>query len=428
MKLMNSLSFISALLLAGFAVAQPARAQSPAELIQESVKAVSLPAGFKYEVLVQGDIPEPLELDFCPDGRLWFTGRRGNIWAYDFKTKTKSEIAHLDVDWKPIPGRESNERGLHGIEFDPDYSRNGFVYLHYAVVYTQQIHSNRLARFTVDNPARATGLIPQSEKILLEYVSIRGFHQGGPIEYNPFDKKLYLTAGDNNVSTDTQKFWDDPNNGPQRLDELRGKTLRLNLDGSIPSDNPFVHTPGARGEIYTYGHRNPYTMNIDYKTGRVYVGEVGYDRAIDFEEINELEAGGNYGWPRLMGTNVNTFATDKPNPYPNAIRPWLCYIHDRGANVVSGPFYRANQGRYAFPKQWQDGMFYADFTRKWIRFAPADPQTNVSTKNVPFARGFTGGILSMKMGPDGAIYFTEYAGWFTGTPKDKVSRIVWVGK
>jgi hypothetical protein len=73
-------------------------------------------------------------------------------------------------------------------------------------------------------------------------------------------------------------------------------------------------------------------------------------------------------------------------------------------------------------------MFYADFTRKWIRYAQVDSTQDVVTNTIPFARGLPGGPLAMKLGPDGGLYFTEYAGWFTGTPHDRLSRIVWVGE
>ncbi len=388
--------------------------------------AVKLPPGFRYEILVQGDIPEPLYLQFSPDGRLWFTGRRGQVWAYDFGTKTHSQIAELKVDWQQVKGKEANERGLHGIEFHPDYLKNGFVYLYHTPIYGNGIYSNRLSRFTVDDPKKATALKPDSEKVMLEFVSLRGFHQGGAVEYNPKDGKLYVTRGDNNVSSDTKSFWNDPKNPPQVLSMYQGKTLRLNLDGTVPKDNPFVKTPGAAPEVFTYGHRNPYSMHVDETTGQVYVGEVGYDRKQDWEEINRLKSGGNYGWPFLMGDGLTVFPTEETNRFPNAIKPFITYIHEAGANVTVGPVYHAS-GKGAFPKEFQGGMFYGDFTRKWVRFAPIDAQTQTVTNTVPFARGFGGGPVQMQLGKDGAIYMTEYAGWFTGTPKDAISRIVYVG-
>jgi glucose/arabinose dehydrogenase len=419
-------------LLAGAGTAVFAQETKPAETAaaqrDQALQACKVPAGFRYEILVMGDIPEPVALQFAPDGRLWFTGRRGHIWAYDFAGGTHAQIAKLDVCWEPTPGREANERGLHGLDFDPDYLRNGHVYLHYApwAPTNATAWSNRVSRFTVDTPRRATGLKPDSEKILLTIPSLRGFHQGGAVQVHPLDGLLYVTAGDNNVSSDTEKFWNDPANPPQVLTALQGKVLRLNRDGSIPRDNPFVNRADAHPAVYTYGHRNPYSLNVDPKTGRVVVGEVGYDRPEDWEEINLLRAGGNYGWPRCMGTNAATFG-GQPCPLPDAVPPFVTYHHDlegknAGGNATSGPFYRRRGGTNDFPERFEGGLFYADYVRKWIRFAPVKPD-GTADKTEPFARGMTG-ILAMQQGPDGGLYFVEYGGWFTGSPNDKLARIV----
>ena len=387
----------------------------------KAVSAVKLPNGFRYEVLAMGNIPEPLYLQFCPDGRLWLTGRRGDIWAYDFQSKTNDSVAHLKVCWEPIPGRESNERGLHGIEFDPNYKSNGFVYLYYSPVY-EKGWSNRVARFTVDNPEHATGFKEGSEKVLMEWVSSRGFHQGGALQYNQKDRCLYITVGDNNVSSDTRQFFNDPLNPPQVLTDLRGKTLRINLDGSIPKDNPFVGRSDANPAIYTFGHRNPYTLTVDQETGRTYVGEVGFDRAEDWEEVNWLKPGGNYGWPRCMGNNLGVYGGDCP--IADATVPFITWIHVGGANATVGPIYRQQHGTNDFPQEYVGGMFYADWVRKWIRFATINQADNTVTKTEPFVASLTAGVLAMQLGPDGALYMIEYGGWFTGAASDKLSRIV----
>jgi cytochrome c len=392
-----------------------------AELREAALKRAKVPPGFKYEILWMGGMAEPLYLKFGPDGRIWVTGRRGDIWAYDPVAKHLDTVAKLKVCWEPIPGRESNERGLHGIEFDPDYANNGRIYLYYAPVY-DGAWSNRVARFTVDNPVRAAGLKDGSEKVLLEWPSTKGFHQGGALEYNKADDALYVTVGDNNVSSDTEKFYNDPKNPPQVLDDLRGKVLRIRLDGSIPKDNPFAGKAGAHPAVYTYGHRNPYSMNIDPANGRVYVGEVGYDRKEDFEEINWIRPGKNYGWPRCMGPNVGTYGGDCP--IPDATAPWVYWVHEGGANATSGPLYRPTGGPGDFPEKFHGGMFYADWVRKWIRFAQVDAASNSVTNTVPFVNGLTAGILAMREGPDGALYFVEYGGWFNGSPQDKLARIV----
>jgi glucose/arabinose dehydrogenase len=420
MQSRNFFAFVSAICVATTVFPTTVHAQATSTNAPPPARTVHVPNGFEYEVLLQGETPEPVDLDFSPDGKLWITSRRGWIWSYDLKTKTRTEVAHLDVDFEQQKGKENNERGLHGIEFDPNFLKNGYLYLYYSPMGAGE-RCNRFSRFTVKNPKGAAMLQTNSEKIYLTIPSTKGFHQGGAIEYNRKDGKLYVSSGDNNVSGDTKNFYNDPNNPPQLLSDLRGKTLRFNLDGSIPKDNPFVKTPGARPEIYTFGHRNPYSMNIDPETGSVFVGEVGYDRPEDFEEINLLKAGANYGWPRCIGTNNGTYGG--PCPIEDATMPFFSYIHDRGASVTSGPFYRANKGEFAFPAEYQNGMFYADYARKWIRFLQVDPKTYTVTKSVPFGTGFVAGALSMKTGPDGALYFVEYGGWFTPSPNDRVARI-----
>ncbi|MFM8359858.1 MAG: PQQ-dependent sugar dehydrogenase, partial [Verrucomicrobiota bacterium] len=377
--------------------------------------------------------PEPLALQFCPDGRLWFTGRRGQVWAYDFPSRQHHLVGELKVCWEPTPGREANERGLHGIAFDPGYRTNGWVYLHYAPWAPTHAGawSNRVSRFTVRDTAKATGLDPSSEKILLTIPSLRGFHQGGALGVHPADGHLYITSGDNNVSGDTEKFWNDPTNPPQVLSALQGKVLQIARDGSIPADNPFLGRADAHPAVYTYGHRNPYSLNIDRVTGQVLVGEIGFDRPVDWEEINLLQAGGNYGWPRCMGTNAATFGGG-PCPLPDAVPPLVAYPHDNGAggnaggNATSGPRYRPTGTPGDFPAKYHGGVFYADWVRKWIRFGRLEGERVTGTE--PFLRGTTGGIIAMEQGPDGALYLLEYAGWFTPSGQDKLSRVVWTGK
>ena len=408
----------------------PSHAADTDSTRDKAIAAVRLPKGFRYEPLVMGDIPEPVALKFAPDGRLWFTGRRGHIWAYDLTQRNHQLIGELKVCWEPTPGREANERGLHGIEFHPGFRTNGWIYLHYTpwAPTNATAWSNRVSRFTVVTSGRSQSLDPASEKILITIPSLRGFHQGGALAINPRDGKLYVTCGDNNVSSDTEKFWNDPQNPPQVLSALQGKVLRLNLDGSIPTDNPFVGRSDAHPAVFTYGHRNPYSINVDPVTGEVFVGEVGYDRPVDWEEINRLQAGGNYGWPRCMGTNAATFG-GTPCPLPDAVPPFIAYHHDNGAggnaggNATSGPRYRPTGQSGDFPERFHGGVFYGDYVRKWIRFAPVDAMGKAGTTE-PFARGFTAGPMAMEQGPDGALYLVEYGGWFTGSPQDKLSRIV----
>ena len=382
------------------------------ELFDQPGNPVWLPADFKYEKLAT--VNQPLDMDIGPDGRIWIAQKDGSVLAYSLETKKAALIAKINAE-------TSSERGLHGIVCDPEFLTNGYIYLYYSIAVTPDKKTivNRLARLTVAENGRGSSFLHNSEKVLLEIPSLYGNHQGGALKYNPLDKKLYVTSGDNNNPKEWQKFFGDPKSPAQDLADLRGKVLRVNLDGSIPADNPFVGKPGARGEIFTYGHRNPYTMNIDAPTGRVFVGEMGGEMANqkeDYEELNLLKAGGNFGWPLREGPADGKYAgkTD-----PRLIDPWLWYQRENGASIMCGPVYRANAGEYAFPAQFHGGLFYADYVRRWIRFVTIDPASGKPGEAVEFAIRIPDGPLSMLQGPDGALYIVEYS--------RSISRIMYQG-
>jgi glucose/arabinose dehydrogenase len=222
------------------------------------------------------------------------------------------------------------------------------------------------------------------------------------------------------------KYYNDPDNQAQNLNDLRGKTLRLNPDGSIPTDNPFYHQPGKRGEIFTRGHRQPWRTRFDPVTGGLYLAENGGDREQDFEEINLLQAGANYGWPRVYGDNHDMF--DPTNIISGFTKPWLTYPRYNGASCTCALFYRADSGKFLFPPEYRDVLFYSDYNRKSVRAARVDPKTNTVIKTEQFAFNFSGGPVSARVGPDGALYLAEYGGWFRATRNDRISRIIWAGK
>ena len=353
------------------------------------------------------DIREPMDLAFSPAGQLWVTTRSGDIWTCTVDTKTKNLVGQLKVD----------SYGLHGIEFDPHFSTNGYLYVFYAPL-RDNGHVNRLSRFNVSTKDGNYQLRMESEVVYLQFPFEHDLdHQGGAIQYNPKDGKLYIGTGDDLPNAEMPNFYNDPRSRPQDLADLRGKTLRLNPDGSVPADNPFVQTAGARAEIYTYGHRQAFTMTVDPPTGNVFVGDIGFDRKEDFEEINLLKAGGNYGWPRCIGPNVGTYGGDCP--LTNSVSPWLSYARGTGACVICGPFYRKNDGRHAFPKAYHNGLFYADYVRRSIRFAAVDPETNKVINTASFALGFTCYPIALKLGPDGGLYLAEYSGYH------QISRIIY---
>ena len=145
------------------------------------------------------------------------------------------------------------------------------------------------------------------ERILLRVAMPEPFHHGGQVAFGP-DGLLYVSVGNGESSN---SFLHSSPWSSQSLDLLRGKLLRLDLSGAVPGqgyavpdDNPFVTVPGARPEIYALGFRNPWKFNFSDVDGRLLLTDVGNDR---WEEVNEIEAGGNYGWPAREGPECQAF-------------------------------------------------------------------------------------------------------------------------
>lgn len=222
------------------------------------------------------DLQTPWQIVFAPDGRIFFTERSGRVRV------VKDGVLSTWLDLTNVV--ENGESGLLGIGLDPNFSRNGYVYIAYTYSTAESKFNNRLVRCK-ENPATGKGI---EEKTYIDNIKGEQNHNGGPIKIGP-DGKMYWTVGDG---------FDDSK--PQDLTTLNGKILRLNLDGTIPSDNPYPNS-----YIWTYGHRNVQGLAWQEGTNNLFVTEhgpssIGSDCCVD--EINIIEKGKNYGWPIVRGT------------------------------------------------------------------------------------------------------------------------------
>jgi glucose/arabinose dehydrogenase len=222
---------------------------------------------------VADNLKIPWELVFAPDGRIFFTERDGNLWVIE------NESMELVATF---PASHTSEGGLLGLALDPEFEKNNFLYL-YQTYFDFELHHNKVVRYTVSNNQLT------DEQILIDKIPGAVWHDGGRIKFGP-DEKIYITTGD---STNA--------NLSQKIDSLAGKILRINADGTIPSDNPFESSP-----VFSYGHRNP--QGIDWNENGILVssehgpsGEKGYAH----DEINVIEPGKNYGWPVIVGDSNN---------------------------------------------------------------------------------------------------------------------------
>ena len=226
------------------------------------------------ETLARG-LNTPWAIDFAPDGRIFISERPGRIRIIE-RGQLRSE------PWMTIDVAASGESGLMGLTIDPQFSQNRFVYAAYSYRSGAFSTRNRLVRLRED-PKSGSGI---ADKILIDDVPGANNHDGGRVKFGP-DGKLYWTMGD----AQTTRYAPD-------LKSLNGKILRLNSDGSIPTDNPLPNS-----YVYSYGHRNPQGLAWQPTTGRLYATEHGPSgfQGCCRDEVNLIEPGKNYGWPEIRG-------------------------------------------------------------------------------------------------------------------------------
>ncbi|MEO9310066.1 MAG: PQQ-dependent sugar dehydrogenase [Nitrososphaera sp.] len=227
-----------------------------------------------YVETVADRLEVPWSIAFAPDGRIFVTERVGKLRVIEDGLRdepmTILNVGHV-------------EGGLLGIALDPNFEENHYIYLYYT--YSELLSTwNRVSRFVENNNKLS------DETILIDKIPGAAIHDGGRIRFGP-DSKLYITTGDA-ANADLA----------QDINSLAGKILRINSDGTIPSDNPFPNSP-----VYSYGHRNPQGLDWDPKTGKLVITEHGPsgERGFAHDEINVVEAGKNYGWPHVVGDETD---------------------------------------------------------------------------------------------------------------------------
>jgi glucose/arabinose dehydrogenase len=349
--------------------------------------AATLPTGFTEDRIARG-LENPTAMALAPDGRLFVAEKEGTLRVIKNGTL-------LPAPFLTVPVSFLGERGLVGVTLDPDFPRTPYVYVYYTVP-TPAVH-NRLSRFTADGDRAAPG----SEVVLLDLdnLSEAAFHNGGALHFGP-DGKLYVAAGDNGKGPNAQS-----------LKTLLGKILRLEADGSIPSDNPFYSTAsGNNRAIWALGLRNPFTFSFQPGTGRMFINDVGQDA---WEEIDDGLAGSNYGWP----------VTEGPAAGGRFRSPLFSYAHGSGGTsgcaITGGAFY--NPENPQFPDRFTGSYFFADYCNGWIR--RYNPRTNTA---FAFATGIPNAV-DLQVAGDGSLYYLAYGSgevfrvYYTGNPAPRIT-------
>ncbi|HKI06636.1 MAG TPA: PA14 domain-containing protein [Thermoanaerobaculia bacterium] len=307
------------------------------------IMAATLPSGFTENVVASG-FTNPTAMAFAPDGRLFVAQQGGQL-------RVVKNGALLPTPFVTLSVSSDGERGLLGVAFDPAFASNGWVYLYYTAT-TPAIH-NRVSRFTASGDTAVAG----SETIILELNNLSGAtnHNGGAMHFGP-DGKLYIAVGENANSANSQT-----------LGNLLGKILRINKDGSIPTDNPFFTSAvGTNRAIWSLGLRNPFTFSFQPGTGRMFINDVGQNT---WEEINDGIAGSNYGWPTTEGPTTDTRFRSPLHWYGHGTGNTV------GCAITGGSFY--NPATQQFPADYTGDYFFADYCNNWIR--RYDPASNTAT-------------------------------------------------
>lgn len=342
---------------------------------------------FRIET-VAANLEVPWSIQFAPDGRIFFTERPGRLRVIEngkLRAQPLATIADVEV---------SGESGLMGMALHPDFAENHWLYLAYAYD-DRNDKMVRVARY------RETGDGLTDARTIIEKLPAAQFHAGTRLRFGP-DKKLYITTGD--ATNQSQA---------QQLTSLGGKTLRLNDDGSIPNDNPFVNDSKARPEIWSYGHRNAQGMDFHPETGAMFQTEHGpslIDGVSLFkrsggDEVNLVERGKNYGWAKISHDMRRDAMETALIQFSPAIAP------------ASGMFYRGS----LFPNFKNNFLFGALRAQTIVRIV-FDGAKVVSQERL-LDKSY-GRIREVAEAPDGSIYFSTSNRDGRGEPAAEDDRIL----
>jgi glucose/arabinose dehydrogenase len=346
------------------------------------------PATGFVDTLVEGGLSAPTALAFLPDGRLLITEKSGALKLNDgVNTTTLITLGVCD----------GSEMGLLGVAVDPSFGTNGFIYLYRTEntggCASASGRSNEVVRVTM-GPGDTVS--PGSLVVLLTGIRTDGGnHDGGVLRIGP-DGKLYVGAGDTGNGDNQGGPGSSTNPYSQDLNAIEGKVLRLNLNGSIPGDNPFAGQVGKRGEIYASGFRNPFRFNFDPLTGSLWLADVG---DLTVEEIDIVTSGDNYSWPYCEGTLPGGCAQ------PGDVAPIFTYSHSGsfGSCVIGGSFSGVFGGL-------DDDYFFGDCTSGKIFHADVNGTRDDITGTPDLFVDAAGTPSDMIFGPDGALYYADVGG------------------
>jgi len=326
----------------------------------------------------------PVGLALAPDGRVFFNERlTGNIRIINQQWQL------VNQPFCQISVATSGEQGLLGLTLDPSFAQNRFVYVYYTAPGATM---NRVVRYT-----ESSGSCTQ-ETVILDNLPVNSFHNGGIIQFGP-DGKLYVIIGDAGNMANSQN-----------LTSLAGKILRVNPDGSAPSDNPFVSNANANAKkVFSFGHRNSYGFTFHPHTNHLWETENGPS---DSDEINRIIAGGNYAWDanQRRGILNDPCCVDPIAVYfPAPCNP--CTIAPTG--IIAIP-----ENSTVYPVAYRNNLLFVNFKFGQIHrlVLTGANLTQLGTQSIAY-NGGSGGLLSLMLGADGFVYVSNANAIFKVVPQ-----------
>ena len=344
--------------------------------------AATAPENLRIETFVDG-LDTPWAIDFASDGRVFITERPGRI-------RLVQNGRLLAEPWLSLEVFQASEAGLLGLALDANFTQTRYVYVAYTYRAGFNRVQNRLVRLR-DDPKSNKGAL---DKVLIDNVPGANNHDGGRVKFGP-DGKLYWTTGD----AQTARL-------AQDRASLAGKILRLNADGTIPSDNPFPNS-----YVYSYGHRNPQGLAWQPATARLYSTEHGPSgfQGCCRDEINFIEAGKNYGWPEIRADEIKAGMV-APVLHAGTSETWA---PGGAVFATSGP--------------WAGSLLFTGLrgqTLYRVELDGSDPRTATIAERL-FYRRF-GRLRDIVQAPDGGLYLLTSNRDGRGNPAagdDKVLRL-----
>ncbi len=331
--------------------------------IKESAKSYS------YETIVS-DLQTPWGMAFLPDGSMLITEKSGKL--IHFKDGEKQLINDVPEVYNRGQG------GLMDVVLDPNYQKNGWIYISYSSSEGEGNGGNTaiMRAKLIDNQL--------TEKELLYKATpntSKGEHFGSRIAFDN-NGYLYFSAGERG----------ERDINPQDITRDNGKIYRINTDGTIPSDNPFVNEPNAKKAIYSFGHRNPQGMILHPNTGEIWVHEHGPKGG---DEINIIKKSANYGWPvvthglNYSGTSI-TSETSRPD-MEDPIYYWIPSIAPSGMVYVTSD-------KYPYLK---DNLLIGSLKFQYLELDILEGEKVIKRERL--LEGI-GRVRDVRQGPDGFIY------------------------